>query len=91
MVNAKRREMMGKLYRLVEQYEKPFSTEYADEAVEYFRKLITALADFCGEYPDDVFATEFAIALCNAVDKQFKDATTFPLKEKEVEQQQNFL
>ena len=50
MKNPELRDMMSKLYRLVEKYEEPPSVKYSDDAVKYFAQASEECASLYNEY-----------------------------------------
>lgn len=70
MKDPANREMMAKLYRLVEKYETP-QTISAEKACPYFSGLVDDCEALWGEYSGNAFAEEFIAALCIAVERRF--------------------
>ena len=81
MKETKNRDMMAKLYRLVEKYETPQAMKYEDEAVSYFREALKDCQSLEKEFPDSAFAVRFAVALYTIIEDQFKTVNKMPLEE----------
>lgn len=88
MKNPALREMMTKLYRLVEKYEESPCVKYSDDAVKYFTQASHECASLYNEYKEFEYAKAFLIAFYDALDKNFKKTNELPLKEREQESEQ---
>lgn len=82
MKNPENRDIMTRLYRLIEKYETPPKIEYAEDAHEYFTEALLDCTSVYDSYKDNEFATELAIALYGALEKRFKRTNPDPLKDK---------
>lgn len=71
MQDQRLREMMAKLYRLVEEYENPPRLKYTDEANEYFLNAANKCTKLFNQY-DNVYAREFVLAFYKALGEVFK-------------------
>ena len=89
MKDAKNRDLMAKLYRLVEKYETPLVTKYADEAVDYFKEVLKDCQKIEEEFPYNHFSIRFSVALYAAIEDRFKAVNKFPLED--VPEQQTIL
>lgn len=81
MKEPKNRDLMAKLYRLVEKYETAPAMKYEDEAVGYFKEALKDCRTLESEFAGNSFALRFSVALYSAIEDQFKSANKLPLKE----------
>lgn len=86
MIDPNNREMMSRLYRLIEKYEKPPRIEYQDDAVDYFTEVLNDIKKIDEDFPNSVFAKRFTVALYAAVEDGFKMVNKAPFKEKPEQQ-----
>ena len=84
MKNQQTREMMGRVYRLIETYEEPPTVNDADEAEIYFRNVIDDCKSVFNSYPGNQFSERLSIALLHAINDRFKAVNQLPLPEKKV-------
>lgn len=82
MQDAKNREMMAAVYRLIEKYEKPPTMEYVDEANEYFSSVAVDCQDVFDAYKGNHFAERLLAGLFRAIDENFREKNKMPLKER---------
>lgn len=88
MKNPALRDMMTKLYRLVEKYEETPSIKYSDDAVKYFTQASQECASLYNEYKEFEYAKAFLIAFYDALGENFKKVNELPLKDREPEPEQ---
>lgn len=69
MKDSKNREMMAKLYRIIEKYEEPPSIK-KEESESYFVRVWNDLSSFYNEYKENEFATALSLALNDAICKR---------------------
>ena len=73
MKDPSNREILSRLYRLVESYETIPQMASQDEAFQFFGRLWQdSCAALTEAFPENEFATEFLIALNEAVGKRYK-------------------
>ena len=82
MKNPENRDIMTRLYRLIEKYETPPKIEYAEDAAEYFTEALLDCTSVYDSHKDNEFATDLAVALYGALEKRFKRMNPDPLKNK---------
>ena len=94
MKDPNNREIMARLYRLVERYETAPEIIYADDAEKYFNEVLEECRRIYDEFYTNEFAREFTVALYNALGNLFKyrNQDHIPLKDRppEGEQQSMF-
>lgn len=92
MIDPNNREVLTRVYRLVEKYETPPKYQFADDATEYFSEASKELKHVIDEFPGNDFARRLCMGLYDAIDDRFKAVNTFPLKDRvpEPEQQKLF-
>ena len=88
MKEPENREIMSRLYRLIEKYEEPPSGLFADDAAKYFAEVIADSCKLCSDFGRNEFSAEFAVAFATAIEKRFKRVNEFPLKDKPREPEQ---
>jgi hypothetical protein len=87
MKDPKNREMMTKIYRIVEKYEVVPRFKYTDDAVTYFIGLWKECKEVFEEYKGE-FAKRFSIAIYLAISDEFKKVNPNPLEERPPEPDQ---
>jgi len=90
MKDQRLREMMGKLYRLIERYETPPIIRYTDEAEEYFLGALNECRKIYNDY-DNPYARELILAFYQALGELFKSVNKLPLEERPKEPEQVML
>lgn len=82
MKNPENRDVMTRLYRLIEKYETPPKIEYLEDALEYFKQVLNDCVSVYDSYKDNAFAARLSIALYEAIERRFKETNPNPLKDK---------
>lgn len=82
MKNPENRDVMTRLYRLIEKYETPPKIEYLEDALEYFKQALSDCVNVHDTYKDNAFASCFSFALYEALERRFKETNPNPLKDK---------
>lgn len=82
MKNPENREIMSKLYRLIEKYETTPRIEYTDDGQEYFSGVLKECMRIFSEYQNNEFAQELIFAFYAALEKRFKATNPEPLKDR---------
>lgn len=92
MIDPNNREVLTRVYRLVEKYETPPKYQFADDATEYFIGALNDFKKLIDEFPGNDFARHLCFGLYDALDERFKAVNTFPLKDRvpDPEQQRLF-
>lgn len=88
MENPQNREIMARLYRIVERYETPPQIEYADDGVDYFLKVQKDVLGVFEDYKGNEFARELALGLYSALEQRFAARNGRNLKDKPEEGEQ---
>ena len=83
MKDPQNREIMTRLYRLIEKYEMTPRIEYTDEGKEYFTEVLKEIMRIFSEFQNNEFARELTIALYSALEERFKRVNPDPLKDRE--------
>lgn len=92
MTDPKNRDVLTRIYRLVEKYETPPKIVYSDDAEEYFSHALSDCKAVMDEFPTNSFACLLAMAVYDALDERFKAANELPLKDRVPEpEQQRFV
>ena len=93
MIDPNNREVLTKIYRLVEKYETPPRCKFTDDAEEYFSEALKELKQVIDEFPGNDFARCLCLGMYEALEERFKAVNEMPLKERtqEPEQQTIFM
>lgn len=82
MKNPENRDVMTRLYRMIEKYETPPKVEYLEDALEYFKQALSDCVSVHDSYKGNAFASCFSFALYEALERRFKEVNPNPLKDK---------
>ena len=82
MKDLQTREMMGKLYRLIEEYETPPKLTYQDEYEAYFDKAARKMLALAEQYKGNEFAADLLVGWYSAIEKRFLAVNTLPFQER---------
>ena len=74
MKDQRLREMMGKLYRLIEKYEEPPKAKNEKDTLSYFEAVGNDCALLYDENKGNEFAQELLFGLYTAISKRYKAA-----------------
>lgn len=92
MIDPNNREVLARVYRLVEQYETPPKIVYADDAEVYFTNALNGCKEIIDDFAGNDFAWCLVMGVYEAIEKRFKAANELPLKDREKEpEQQSFI
>lgn len=92
MIDPNNREVLTRVYRLVEKYETPPKVVFEDDAEKYFSEALSDCMEIVNGFPGNRFARVLPIAVYDAIDERFKSVNEFPLKEREPDPvQQTFI
>lgn len=83
MKDARHRDAMAELYRIVERYENPPQMHYTDEAEDYFKGVIEDVRALYYKYEGDTLAQELAVAIYDIIGKLYKQANPQNLIDRE--------
>lgn len=89
MIDPNNREVLTRVYRLVEKYETPPKYQFADDATEYFTGALQDLKKVIDDFPGNDFARCLCLGVYDALDVRFKAVNDLPLAERELEEQQS--
>lgn len=92
MIDPNNREVLTRVYRLVEKYETPPKYQFSDDAEEYFIGVLKELKQVIDDFPGNDFARCLCLGMYEALEERFKAVNEMPLKERvpEPEQQRLF-
>lgn len=92
MIDPNNREVLTRVYRLVEKYETPPKYQFSDDAEEYFTGVLKELKQVIDDFPGNDFARCLCLGIYEALEERFKAVNEMPLKERvpEPEQQRLF-
>lgn len=82
MIDQNNREILTRVYRLVEKYETPPKLKYADEASDYFVEVLKDAEIVIKEFVGNDFARCLCMGLYQALEERFKAVNEMPLKER---------
>ena len=85
MRDARHRDAMAELYRIVERYENPPRMTYTDEAELYFKEVIENVRSLYERYEGDTLSQELALAIYDIIGKLFKQVNPQELIDREGE------
>lgn len=88
MKDPNNREIMTRLYRLIEKYETPPRIIYVDDGTKYFSEIANELSECYNTFKENEFAKELFIAFYNAIGERFKKVNPEPLKDRPPEPDQ---
>ena len=88
MKDPNNREIMARLYRLLEKYETPPRIIYIDDGKKYFLEIANELSECYDTFKENEFAKEFVIAFYNAIGERFKKANPESMKNRPLEPDQ---
>lgn len=91
MIDPNNREVLTRVYRMVERYETPPKIRFADEATDYFTGVLNDMKPIWEEFPGNDFVRCLCFGLYDALGERFKAVNEFPLKEREPEPEQQSL
>lgn len=91
MIDPNNREVLTRVYRLVEKYETPPKNQFADDATNYFVGILKDIKSVIDEFPQNGFAWYLCLGLYDALDERFKAVNKLPLMEREPEPEQQRL
>lgn len=91
MIDQNNREVLTRVYRLVEKYETPPKYQFSDDATEYFVGALKDFKEVIDEFPGNDFARCLCLGLYDALDERFKAVNKLPLIEREPEPEQQKL
>jgi len=78
MKDPRNREMMSKLYRMIEKYETPPKTSGTDEQQEYFSEAMADCQELYSEFEGNAFAECLIAAVYDAIGKRWKAVNVQP-------------
>lgn len=87
MKNKDLRDMMAKLYRLMEKYESIPEIEYQDDADSFFETIAKECSEIYNQY-NNAFAHKLMCAFYEAIGDMYKQKYEFPLKQRPREPEQ---
>lgn len=82
MKNPDNREIMTRIYRLVERYEEVPRMKYTVDASDYFAGLYKECKDIYGAFPDSEIARGLTVGFYTAVWEKYKKTNPVPLETK---------
>lgn len=88
MKDPANREIMSRLYRIIERYEDTPKIVYLEDGEKYFADVLNDVKQIFDDFPESEFAKELALGLYAALNQRFEKKNDLPLKAKEVEAQQ---
>lgn len=85
MKDQKNRDVLTRVYRLVEKFEMPPKIIYEDEAGKYFDEALKDCKEIIEEFRGNQFAWSLCMGVYEAISDRFKAANEFPLKDRRTE------
>lgn len=87
MKNQGNRDVMAKLYRILEAHEEPAPEAFVwqEDAQEYFTSLLRDLETLWTEYKGSALASQVGWAIYNALEETFQRKMTGELKSREAQ------
>jgi len=85
MKDPNNREIMARLYRILEKYEtpQPQAFEWVEDAQTYFSSLLSELQGLWDEYKGSSIASSLGMAMYNALQEAYQSRMTGKLKYRE--------
>lgn len=81
MQDPRIREMMGKIYRLMEKYERVPEFKTQEEVTTFFEKALNYILKLYEDYKDNPFCEGMLIGLYSSINKIFMQTNKVPIED----------
>lgn len=82
MKDPRIREMMAKIYRVMERYETVPEFKTQEEVDDFFRKALDSIMELYIQYKSNPFCEGMLIGLYSSINKTFMEKNSLPFEEK---------